>query len=85
MTSARANPLSIGFQVAIYFAANRDEALTVDDICIKTGATPASAARAMRQARDAGLVSVEADAGASGQPNLYTPGPALLRLLGVAA
>lgn len=85
MTPTRAHPMSIGFQVAVYFAANPEEALTVEDICVKFGANQAAAASAMRSARENGLVAVQTEDYGGGKTVLYTPGPALLRLLGVAA
>lgn len=83
MNAARNTPGSIGFVVSVFFAANPEEFLTVDDICVKTDSTANAVTKAILDARANGLVSIDTQIDGTGRLNLYGPGPALLKMIGL--
>jgi hypothetical protein len=84
MADLRAHPGSITFRICIFFALNPDEELTTSDISEKTGGTTDAVTRAMRQARDNGMVSVGTEMLEGSRMNLYRAGPTLLAMIGRA-
>lgn len=77
----RANPASVAFAACVFLAANPGDWLTLEDVCVNTGALRGTAARSMRSAAAHGLVRIEQHAE---HGTVYHAGPALLKMAGAA-